>query len=72
MDWEYKSVEITLHRSGEFHLQDLEQHKLVLTDMGWEYIGMRALPQQHADMAQVILRFRRKRDAKAANKTESL
>jgi hypothetical protein len=65
MEWDYKSVEITLHRSGEFHLQDLEEHKRVLTDTGWEYIGMRALPQKDIDIAQVIMRFRKRREAPA-------
>jgi hypothetical protein len=59
--WEYKSVPITLHRSGEFQLQDLEVHKQVLTDAGWQYIGMRTLPQKHSDIAEVILRFRKAR-----------
>ena len=59
--WEYKSVTITIHRSGEFQLQDLEQHKQVLADQGWEYIDMRALPQKHDDIAEVVLRFRKAR-----------
>jgi hypothetical protein len=60
MGWEYTSVTITLQRSGEFQLQDLEQHKQVLTDNGWEYIGMRALAQKQEDVAEVVLRFRRR------------
>ena len=60
--WEYKSVPITLHRSGEFQLQDLEIHKQVLADEGWEYIGMRALPQKREDVAEVVLRFRKRRE----------
>jgi hypothetical protein len=58
--WEYKSVPITLHRSGEFQLQDLEAHKQIQADAGWEYIDMRVLAQKHADVAEVILRFRKR------------
>jgi len=61
--WEYKSVPVTIYRSGEFHLQDLESHKQVLRDSGWEYIDMRALPTQDDVRAEVILRFQRKTPA---------
>ena len=47
---------------GEFQLQDLEEHKQVFADAGWEYIDMRALPQKRDDLAEVILRFRKKRE----------
>jgi hypothetical protein len=59
--WEYKSVPITLHRSGEFQIKDFEVHKQVMADEGWEYIDFRVLAEKHADVAEVILRFRKRK-----------
>ena len=59
--WDYKSVTITLHGSGEFHLHDLDEHKQVLTDSGWEYIDMRVLAQKQDGVAEIVLRFRKLR-----------
>jgi hypothetical protein len=62
--WEYKSVPVTIYRTGEFHLRDLDVHKQVFQDAGWEYIDMRALPTDDPSKAEVILRFRRPKPPK--------
>ena len=62
--WEHKSVPITFHRSGELRLQDLEAHKQILVDAGWEYIDMRVLPAKHEDVADAILGFRKRKGAR--------
>ena len=58
--WEYKSIQVTLYGDGEFRVQDLEEHKSVLADEGWEYIDMRVLPARTTAKAEVVLRFRRR------------
>ena len=58
--WEYKSIQVTLYGDGQFRIQDLDEHKAVLTDQGWEYIDMRILPAKSSAKAEVVLRFRRR------------
>ena len=63
--WKYTSLKVEIYRSGEFRLQDLERHKDVLRDQGWEYIDMRALPTSDDLKAEVVLRFRKRREPPA-------